>query len=91
MVRTDRVLAELDLAEAEVAAEHQDRGGTIVIGAFPSTAARPRGPRGRALAKRYPRLSLQNEMRTSGAVAGGRSHRTSRESTDPADRRYCIR
>jgi hypothetical protein len=37
----------------------------------------PRSP----LAKRYPRLSLQNGMRASGAVAGGRSHRTMKRRT----------
>ena len=36
---TDRVLAELDAAEAELAAEHQTVRGEIVIGAFPSAAA----------------------------------------------------
>jgi DNA-binding transcriptional LysR family regulator len=36
---TDRVLAELDAAEAELAAEHETVRGEIVIGAFPSAAA----------------------------------------------------
>jgi DNA-binding transcriptional LysR family regulator len=39
VARTDRVLAELDAAEAELAAEHETVRGTIVIGAFPSAAA----------------------------------------------------
>ena len=36
---TDRVLAELDAAEAELAAEHGAVRGSLVIGAFPSAAA----------------------------------------------------
>src|ERR687891_578281 len=36
---TDRVLAELDAAEAELAAEQEAVGGEIVIGAFPSAPA----------------------------------------------------
>ena len=39
MAATDRVLAELDAAEAELAAEHETVRGEIVIGAFPSAAA----------------------------------------------------
>jgi DNA-binding transcriptional LysR family regulator len=39
VARTDRALAELDAAEAELAAEHQAVRGTVVIGAFPSAAA----------------------------------------------------
>lgn len=38
VARADRVLAELDAAEAELAAEHQAVRGEIVIGAFPSAA-----------------------------------------------------
>src|SRR5215211_3162035 len=38
VARTDRVLAELDAAEAELAAEHGAVGGDVVIGAFPSAA-----------------------------------------------------
>jgi DNA-binding transcriptional LysR family regulator len=36
--RADRVLAELDAAEAELAAEQQAIRGEVVIGAFPSAA-----------------------------------------------------
>src|SRR5918997_2269282 len=39
VARTDRVLAELDAAAAELAAEHGVVSGSIVIGAFPSAAA----------------------------------------------------
>src|SRR5918992_3421283 len=38
VARTDRVLAELDAAAAELAAEHGVVGGSVVIGAFPSAA-----------------------------------------------------
>ena len=37
--RTDRVLAELDAAEADLAAEHQTVRGAVTVGAFPSAAA----------------------------------------------------
>ena len=39
VTRTDRVLAELDAAEAELAAERGAVGGSLVIGAFPSVAS----------------------------------------------------
>jgi DNA-binding transcriptional LysR family regulator len=39
VARTERALAELDAAEAELAAEHDDVRGEIVVGAFPSAAA----------------------------------------------------
>ena len=39
VARTDRVLAELDAAEAELAAEEGAVRGSLVIGAFPSAAA----------------------------------------------------
>jgi DNA-binding transcriptional LysR family regulator len=39
VARTDRVLAELDAAEAELAAEHGSVRGTVVIGAFPTAGA----------------------------------------------------
>jgi DNA-binding transcriptional LysR family regulator len=39
VARTDRVLEELDAAEAELAADHAAVSGTVVIGAFPSAAA----------------------------------------------------
>jgi DNA-binding transcriptional LysR family regulator len=38
VARADRVLAELDAAEAELAAEHEAVRGNVVIGAFPSAA-----------------------------------------------------
>jgi DNA-binding transcriptional LysR family regulator len=38
VARADRVLAELDAAEAELAAEHQAVRGSVVIGTFPSAA-----------------------------------------------------
>src|SRR4051795_7775535 len=38
VARTDRVLAELDEAEAELAAEHGAVRGAVVIGAFPTAA-----------------------------------------------------
>jgi DNA-binding transcriptional LysR family regulator len=40
VARTDRVLAELDAAEAELAAEQGAVRGTVVIGAFPTAGAR---------------------------------------------------
>ena len=39
VARTDRVLSELDAAEAELAAEEGSVRGSVVIGAFPSVAA----------------------------------------------------
>ena len=39
VAHADRVLAELDAAEAELAAEHETVRGDLVIGAFPSAAA----------------------------------------------------
>jgi DNA-binding transcriptional LysR family regulator len=39
VARTDRVLSELDAAEAELAAEEGSVRGSVVIGAFPSAAA----------------------------------------------------
>src|SRR3954466_1669219 len=38
--RADRILQELDAAEAELAAEHETVKGSVVIGAFPSAAAK---------------------------------------------------
>jgi DNA-binding transcriptional LysR family regulator len=56
VVRTDRVLAELDAAEAELAAEQGSVRGELVIGAFPSAGARLVAPAVRALAERHPEL-----------------------------------
>ena len=53
---TDRVLAELDAAEAELAAEHETVRGEIVIGAFPSAAAGLVVPAVAELAGRHPDL-----------------------------------
>ena len=39
VARTERVLAELDVAEAELAAEHDVVRGSLALGAFPSAAA----------------------------------------------------
>jgi DNA-binding transcriptional LysR family regulator len=51
---TDRVLAELDAAEAELAAEHETVRGEVVIGAFPSAAAGLVVPAVAELAERHP-------------------------------------
>jgi DNA-binding transcriptional LysR family regulator len=56
VARTDSVLAELDAAEAELAAEHQTVRGNVVIGAFPSAAARLVVPAIADLAERHPEL-----------------------------------
>src|SRR5437763_28589 len=39
VARADRILEELDAAEAELAAEHERVRGIVVIGAFPSAGA----------------------------------------------------
>jgi DNA-binding transcriptional LysR family regulator len=57
VARTDRVLAELDAAEAELAAEHLGVRGTLVIGAFPSAAAGLVVPALADLARRHPDLT----------------------------------
>jgi DNA-binding transcriptional LysR family regulator len=57
VARTDRVLAELDAAEAELAADHGTVGGTVVIGAFPSAAAGLVAPAVAELRRRRPELS----------------------------------
>jgi DNA-binding transcriptional LysR family regulator len=57
VARTDRVLAELDAAEAELAAERATVRGEIVIGAFPSAAAALVVPAIVDLAARHPQLS----------------------------------
>ena len=57
VARTDRVLAELDAAEAELAAEHETVRGEIVIGAFPSAAAGLVVPAIVDLSARHPELS----------------------------------
>jgi DNA-binding transcriptional LysR family regulator len=55
--RTERVLAELDAAEAELAAEGEAVRGTVVIGAFPSAAGGLVVPMVRELSERHPDLS----------------------------------
>jgi DNA-binding transcriptional LysR family regulator len=57
VARADRVLAELDAAEAELAAAHGAVRGELVIGAFPSAAAGLVVPAVRDLAERHPELS----------------------------------
>jgi DNA-binding transcriptional LysR family regulator len=54
VARADRVLAELDAAEAELATEHETVRGTVVIGAFPSAAARIVLPAREELTGRHP-------------------------------------
>ena len=56
VVRADRVLAELDAAESELAAEHGGVRGEVVIGAFPSAAAHLVVPAVQALHARHPEL-----------------------------------
>jgi DNA-binding transcriptional LysR family regulator len=57
VARTDRVLAEIDAAEAELAADHGTVRGTVVIGAFPSAAAGLVVPAVAELCERHPELS----------------------------------
>ncbi|WP_028067827.1 LysR family transcriptional regulator [Solirubrobacter soli] len=57
VARTDRVLAELDAAEAELAAEQGAVRGELVIGAFPSAGARLVAPAVGELAARHPELT----------------------------------
>ena len=58
VARTDRVLAELDAAEAELAAEHGTVRGQVAIGAFPSASMRLVLPAVLELAMRHPELSI---------------------------------
>jgi DNA-binding transcriptional LysR family regulator len=57
VARADRVLAELDAAEDELAAEHGAVRGAVVVGAFPSAAAAVVVPAVGALHERHPELS----------------------------------
>src|ERR687896_1411100 len=59
VARTDRVLAELDAAEAELAAAHGTVRGTVTIGAFPSAAAGLVAPAMADLRERHPELTCQ--------------------------------
>jgi DNA-binding transcriptional LysR family regulator len=54
---TDRALAELDAAEADLAAEQGTVRGEVVVGAFPTAAARLVIPAIRALGERHPGLT----------------------------------
>jgi DNA-binding transcriptional LysR family regulator len=56
VARTDRVLAELDAAEAELAAEQGSVRGQLVIGAFPSAGARLVAPAVHSLVAQHPEL-----------------------------------
>jgi DNA-binding transcriptional LysR family regulator len=57
VARTDRVLAELDAASAELAAEHQSVRGSVVIGAFPSAGAGLVVPAIVRLSEQHPELA----------------------------------
>jgi DNA-binding transcriptional LysR family regulator len=56
VTRAERVLAELDAAEAELAAAHGAVSGEVVIGTFPSAGARLVAPAIRALGESHPDL-----------------------------------
>ena len=58
VARTERALAELDAAEAELAAEQETVRGRVVVGAFPSAATRLVIPATLDLAHRHPELSV---------------------------------
>ncbi len=58
VARTERALAELDAAETELAAEQRTVRGRVVVGAFPSAAARMVIPATLDLARRHPELSV---------------------------------
>lgn len=58
VARTERALAELDAAGAELAAEQQTVRGRVVVGAFPSAATRLVIPATLDLARRHPELSV---------------------------------
>ena len=57
VARTDRVLAELDAVEADLAAEGESVRGELTIGAFPSAAAAVVAPAIAELSSRHPELS----------------------------------
>jgi len=58
VARAERILAELDAAEAELAAAHGAVRGVVVIGAFPSAGARLVVPAVHALAMQHPDLVI---------------------------------
>jgi DNA-binding transcriptional LysR family regulator len=57
VARADRVLAELDAAEADLALEHEAVRGSVAIGAFPSAAAGLVVPAVVDLSERHPELA----------------------------------
>jgi DNA-binding transcriptional LysR family regulator len=57
VARADRVLAELDAAEADLALEHETVRGSVAIGAFPSAAAGLVVPAVVDLSGRHPELT----------------------------------
>jgi DNA-binding transcriptional LysR family regulator len=57
VARTDRVLAELDAAEGDLAVEHQVVRGGIEVGTFPSAGAGLVAPAIVELSRRHPELS----------------------------------
>jgi len=57
VARADRVLAELDAAEADLAVEHRAVRGRVAIGSFPSAAAGLVVPAIADLAERHPELA----------------------------------
>jgi DNA-binding transcriptional LysR family regulator len=59
VARADRVLAELDAAEADLALEHETVRGTVTIGAFPSAAAALVVPAVHELSQRHPELTCR--------------------------------
>lgn len=58
VARTERVLAELDAAEAELAADQQAVRGRVVVGAFPSAATQLVIPATLELAREHPELAV---------------------------------
>jgi DNA-binding transcriptional LysR family regulator len=89
VARVNRALAELDLAEAELAAEHLTVRGRVVVGAFPSAALGLVIPAALELAERHPELSLavrENEPEDGiGLLRGGELDLLVSESYDNAD------
>jgi DNA-binding transcriptional LysR family regulator len=57
VARADRVIAELDAAEADLAVEHEVVRGSIELGTFPSAGARLVAPAIVDLSRRHPELS----------------------------------
>jgi len=59
VARADRVLEELDAAEAELAAEHETVKGPLLVGAFPSAVTALVVPAVRQLARAHPALDCR--------------------------------